>query len=478
MRHFDFEKQLEWIGAIPGKRESRRFEGDYMISQSDVIEQKQHADAVSFGGWAVDLHPADGVYSDKPGCTQYHSKGVYQIPYRCLYSRDIDNLFLAGRIISATHVAFGSTRVMMTTAHNAQVVGIAAAICSREKLNPRDLLQPEKMHELQQQLLRSGHYIPHIPLADEQELGQEAEISASSELNLAELPASGSWAPLDRARALIFPAKAGKLTQLNFQVKADVAVELQFELRISSQLGNYTPDVIVEKGSQMLQPGVNTLTLAFDAELEQDQYVFYCLQPAEGVQIALSDQLVSGLMTLHHQANEKVAKSAVQLPPPGSGFDSFEFWLPQRRPEGQLFAATFNPPLNNFGVEQLQSPYCRPFIQSNTWVADCDDTSAKLTFSWKEPQSIQRIICFFDVDYDHAMESVQYGHAESTMPFCLKHFRLLDQQGHILFEEKNNHQGRVEIIFDKPVHTELLQLQALAGNGGTRAVCAIKIYNK
>ncbi len=72
---------LEWVGHIPGKRESRRFEGDYMLTQQDIIEQRLHADAVAHGGWALDLHPADGVYSEKPACNQWHARGVYQIPY-------------------------------------------------------------------------------------------------------------------------------------------------------------------------------------------------------------------------------------------------------------------------------------------------------------------------------------------------------------------------------------------------------------
>ncbi len=99
---------LEWVGTIPGKRESRRFEGPYMLKQQDIVEQKHFYDAVSFGGWAIDLHPADGVFSELPGCNQYHSKGIYEIPYRCFISKDIRNLFVAGRLISASHVAFGS----------------------------------------------------------------------------------------------------------------------------------------------------------------------------------------------------------------------------------------------------------------------------------------------------------------------------------------------------------------------------------
>lgn len=119
---------LEWVGHIPGKRESRRFEGDYLLHQQDVVGQRPFADTVAHGGWALDLHPADGVHSERPGCTQWHSKGVYGIPWRCYYSRNIPNLLLAGRIISATHVAFGSTRVMATCAVGGQAVGTAAAI--------------------------------------------------------------------------------------------------------------------------------------------------------------------------------------------------------------------------------------------------------------------------------------------------------------------------------------------------------------
>src|SRR5690606_22662055 len=112
---------LEWVGTIPGKRESRRFEGDYMLSQRDVVEQRTHHDAVAYGGWALDLHPADGIFSEKPSCNQWHSKGIYQIPLRCLYSRNISNLWLAVRIISASHVAFGSSDRKSTRLNSSHV---------------------------------------------------------------------------------------------------------------------------------------------------------------------------------------------------------------------------------------------------------------------------------------------------------------------------------------------------------------------
>ena len=178
---------LEWVGTIPGKRESRRFEGHYMIKQQDLIEQKTFDDAVSFGGWAVDLHPSDGVYDSRPGCTQYHSKGVYHIPLRTMISQNIDNLFLAGRIISATHVAFGSTRVMATCAHAAQAVGYGAAQCVKNKLVPAQLLAADNLKELQQTLSVNGQSIPGIAIDKTQNLLDGATIKASSSLKLSQI---------------------------------------------------------------------------------------------------------------------------------------------------------------------------------------------------------------------------------------------------------------------------------------------------
>src|SRR6202789_4355745 len=206
---------LEWMGMIPGKRESRRFEGDYMLTQQDIVDQTVHRDAVSFGGWAIDLHPADGVFSAKPGCIQWHSKGVYQIPYRTMYSRNVPNLFLAGRIISASHIAFGSTRVMATCAHNGQAVGMAAALCFVGNLRPRELTETCRMHTLQQQLLRVGQHIPGIAATADQagqtDMARSATVTASSTFELETLPASGETIVLDRPMAILLPLSPGSV---------------------------------------------------------------------------------------------------------------------------------------------------------------------------------------------------------------------------------------------------------------------------
>ncbi|WP_269522178.1 FAD-dependent oxidoreductase [Coraliomargarita parva] len=470
---------LEWIGTIPGKRESRRFEGDYMMCQSDIIEQKRFEDAVSFGGWAIDLHPADGVYSSESGCTQFHSKGVYQIPYRTMYSRNVENLFVAGRLISASHIAFGSTRVMMTCAHNAQAVGMAAAMCREADLNPSDLTEALHMRELQRRLLRSGQFIPHLELPeDAANLAGSACIQASSESRLCGFPQSGAYATMDCARAILLPVGAGPMPKLSFTFTSEQAQNLVVQLRRASKEGNYTPDEVLETLSVPLRAGKDVLMpVGFKTQLDTSGYVFVCLLACPGVEIAVSDSYHTGVMPLVHTANKKVAKSAVQTPPEGSGFESFEFWLPERRPVGKLPALVIEPAIPAFGVGNLANDYVRPFIQSNAWVADPKDEAPVLTLKWPESKRIRKVILFFDVDYDHAMETVQWHHPEDAMPYCVKHFRLTDGSGAVLAEDSNNYQGRVEICLQGTVETSALKLELLETHGAPAAVCSIQVFS-
>jgi predicted hotdog family 3-hydroxylacyl-ACP dehydratase len=456
---------LEWISAIPGKRESRRFEGDYILTQPDLVEQRCHADAVSFGGWAIDLHPAEGVFSEQSGCTQWHSKGVYQIPYRCLYSRNISNLFLTGRIISASHVAFGSTRVMATCAHQAQAVGIAASICRRANLRPRGLLVSTRMEELQRDLLRFGQFIPGVALNDPQDLARHAVISRSSELGLSHLEPNGVMLLLSRSWAMMVPVSPGSMPRIGLHLDASEETELRAELRISSRPDNHTPDTILATLNLPLVPGKGQhVELRFDVTIDQPRYAFICLMKNERVAVALSDQRITGVLAVCHNGNKAVAKSSTQTPPPDIGIETFEFWTPQRRPEGKNLAFSFDPPLASFGVPNLTNGFARPTNQPNAWVAEWSDTKPTLILTWSIPQRIARLELAFDTDFDHPMESVLMGHPERIMPFCVRQFSIRDDAGHLLFRCDDNHQSRRTIRLDAPVTTRQIVISLTAPN--------------
>ena len=411
---------LEWVGTIPGKRESRRFEGDYLLIQQDLVEQRQHPDAVSFGGWAIDLHPSDGVFSQKPGCQQWHSKGLYQIPYRSLYSRNIHNLFLAGRIISASHIAFGSTRVMATSAHSGQAVGQAAALCHRHRLIPRDLTAPARITELQRELLKRGQFIPGVPLEDQANLTQSASLAASSEFSLGELKPCGETRPLDFAGAMMLPVQAGPMPKVTYLVDVTTATELECELRLSSKPDNHTPDRTLKALQLSLHPGrQQRVVLDFGAVIDEPRYAFVCLMANPNVSIHLSDQRLTGVLAVSQKFNRAVAKTPRQDPPPDSGIEAFEFWIPERRPGGKNFACQIEPALKVFAAKNLTNGFARPTRQPNAWVAAFEDERPCLKLTWPEPRKIARIELLFDCDYDHPMESVLMGHPERIMPFCV-----------------------------------------------------------
>jgi len=457
---------LEWIGTVPGKRESRRFEGDYMLVQQDLIEQRVHPDAVSFGGWAIDHHPVEGLYSEKSGCTQWHSKGIFQIPYRCLYSRNIENLFLGGRVISVSHIAFGSTRVMATCAHSGQATGMAAAHCVRKQLLPRHLLQPRNMRELQQDLLRGNHYIPGVPYEGKGNLVRQARLSVSSTCVLDELSPCGIAARLDFALALMLPVRAGQLSQITFLINVASPSTLRAEIRISSKRENHTPDITLEARELSLPAGdAQQVPLAFAASIPHDCYAFVCLMANPALAVHLSEERRTGILTLHQKHEKAVAKTAAQVPPGDSGIERFEFWIPQRRPGGRNPAIRLDPPIACFGKDQVCNGWARPIAQSNAWVADPRDPNPSVILEWDSPRTIRRIEVLFDGDYDHPMETVLWGHPERVVPSCVRRLRIVSEGQRVVADVTENHQAHLAIRLPEALETQRLEFVDLRTDG-------------
>ena len=151
--------RLDWVGILPGKRESRRYVGDHILTQHDVRAGGHFDDLVAYGGWSMDDHHPGGFRSPEQPTIYHPAPSPYGIPYRCLYSANIDNLFCAGRNISVTNTAMSSTRVMATCATLGQAVGTAAAIAALYGLTPRGVYE-QRIAELQQTLMDDDCYLP------------------------------------------------------------------------------------------------------------------------------------------------------------------------------------------------------------------------------------------------------------------------------------------------------------------------------
>ena len=169
---------IDWIGSVPGIRESRRLVGAYILNENDILGNTFFDDGVAYGGWPIDVHPSKGFHHKGLPTRYINFPGHYSIPYRCFYSKNIENLMMAGRDISVSKLAMASTRVMGTCAVGGQAVGTAAALSVIHSLTPADLGK-KHINELQQVLLKEDCYIPGVSNSDPADLAKTAKITAS-----------------------------------------------------------------------------------------------------------------------------------------------------------------------------------------------------------------------------------------------------------------------------------------------------------
>ena len=173
--------ELDWVGFLPGKRENRRYEGDYIMNQNDVDNARQFDDLIAYGGWTMDDHHPAGFYHVGEPNKFHPAPSPFGIPYRSLYSCNVDNLFFAGRNISVSHAALSATRVMATCAVLGQAIGTAASMAVAEKITPREV-GANYIKELQQNLMEDDCYLPNFERTIP-ELSRNAELIVSNNGN-------------------------------------------------------------------------------------------------------------------------------------------------------------------------------------------------------------------------------------------------------------------------------------------------------
>lgn len=153
--------ELEFLGFLPGKRESRRMVGEYIITQTDISEGKRYPDTIAYGGWPLDDHFPAGYFHKGYPNTDFVTPAPYPLPYRALYSKNVENLFFAGRNISMTHGAMSSIRVMATCGLLGQAIGSAAAVATKYNTTPQGVYE-NHISELQEILLNADCFLPHF----------------------------------------------------------------------------------------------------------------------------------------------------------------------------------------------------------------------------------------------------------------------------------------------------------------------------
>ncbi|MBQ6707579.1 MAG: FAD-dependent oxidoreductase [Clostridia bacterium] len=209
--------ELSFMGFLPGKRESRRYVGDYIMTQNDVEAEGRFDDIIAYGGWTMDDHNPKGIDGNERPTIHWPAPSPYGIPYRCIYSKNISNLFFAGRNISVTHAALSSTRVMATCSILGQALGTAASIAKKYDTSPRGVYE-NHINELKQTLMEDDCYIPFNKM-EMSEISRKATYKSSGE-NV-EMLINGYQRPIGDCDNM-WKGKCGDYIEINFDKTTDV----------------------------------------------------------------------------------------------------------------------------------------------------------------------------------------------------------------------------------------------------------------
>jgi hypothetical protein len=189
-----------------------------------------------------------------------------------------------------------------------------------------------------------------------------------------------------------------------------------------------------------------------------------CFIKNEYIKIQYSEKRVTGILTVFNATNPAVSNYGKQEPGEDLGVDTFEFWCPQRRPEGRNLAFTLAEPIRLFESENIRNGFHRPVSSPNAWVVAYGDQNPEIALEWDNPTTISSIELVFDTDFDHPMENVIYVHPETVMPFCASEIEIFNDQNELIGSIKENHQTKRTINVAQSAPTRYLKIKVTNSN--------------
>lgn len=472
---FDAENlTLEWVGSVPGKREYRRFVGAHTLTQDDIMEQREFPDSIGFGGWSIDLHPAGGMYADEGSASQWYPNGVYQIPFRSLYSIDVPNLLFAGRDISASHIAFGSTRVMATCAVMGEAAGTAASQCARESTVPSTL----PMDELQRILLRADASLIGIPYLDPADLAQTALVHATTTLSQLGPDTASEPFPLDSDVGFILPVDPALTSvELLVDVDADVA-SIDVEVWDTGLAQNYVPHERQASARVEVSGGQRQwVTVPVTWYPKGPRNAFIIVRANADVALHLSQGRPPGSLSCIRRSGahfEEIDQHLASAPQP-----VVEWHVKPLRHKSFCFRT--HPQTAAFSSEKAVGGLNRPFGGPQMWVSDGMTPHPTLTLEWNRPVDVGSLAILFDDDVNEYMNNLHYQRSPfDVVPTLVRDYRieyLADGSWESLLEVADNRRRHVEHRLQDAVRADAMRVICLATNGSPNAhIVGVRVY--
>jgi hypothetical protein len=358
--------ELNWTGSLPGKRESRRFVTEYVLTETDILQNRTFNDVAFHGGWYLDFHPSEGIYSKADFCTQI-PVDLYGIPLRCLFSSQRDNLLVCGRILGASHAAFASTRIMDTCALSGQAAGTAASVLVSDQLKTPDLLDKSVYARIQALLVEGDMLLPGY---HQETISENIHVEASSVID--GLPGKECGAlSCHRDCFLAIPTELAAVSSLFLDAKQEALLQVSYRYAAlpsrNSKQGEWFHGILE------LKQGRTSVDLARFSRKE-DAYLLLVLHASHGVSIPLVNKDLVGVLC------------------------------------GLRDSATYHHPLLSirsfvsYGPENLINGHSRPYNRAHIWLSGKEEQPT-IRLNLEKSRSITAISLFFDCGLSEEMVS-------------------------------------------------------------------------
>ncbi|MBS1814902.1 MAG: FAD-dependent oxidoreductase [Acidobacteria bacterium] len=463
---------LEFVGFWPYKRESRRILGDYVLTEKDVRTPSVHADDIAYGSWGIDIHVPGGIlkrdtepYPSPKTDINFKHRGTipYGIPLRSCYSRNVHNLLTAGRPISASYVAFASTRVLPTGAIVGQGIGVAAALCRKYNCDPRTVAK-EHAAELQQILLRQDASMPAAVNADANDLARSAKATSNNDAPLS-FPEEGIAHRATLPLGQLIPISTDKLDKVELLMHSNDTAPQPVKLSVwkASSVFDLRPTKILATATGTVKPGDKQF-VSFPLNMQTEPGGLYFIQIDKNPHVS---------WTIYVDKVGEPSRIPVGASP--ADFIGGPMWRPFTH--GKAFAMRVHPEQRPYTAQNLITGTNRPDRWTNIYLSDPQQSlPAHMELAWERPVQFNQIQVTFDTNMVRRTTLPNFRN-----PDCVKHYTveaLVNGSWKTLVEEKENYQRR-RVHAVEPVTAGKLRLVVHATNGSPQArIYEIRVYNE
>lgn len=458
---------LKRIYTKSGARESRRFLGDHILTENDIENKLNFEDAVCIGGWPMDIHAPLGIYDTSPATNFVPVTGIYNIPMRSLYSKDIDNLMFAGRDISASHIALGSTRVMATCGAMGQAVATAAKYCIEKKITPREVTNLYRQ-ELQKTLTDDDQTL--IGVHDINPIMQNFKATATSEKKFENINMV-DYIELDRDYCLAFMLESSDLISLKIKVKNSSTEDkiLKYKILTGIHIETFLPEEVVRIHEAIIPKNYDDW---FQVDVNEDRgldgKLYLIFTKTRELSIGIASNRPTGAITMRMFTEENCDECNHDSVPlnKSTGYLFLEHRYERNR---NILFKDMVPEQRLFSPSMALSPYTRPYGIPNLWIGECKFPET-LTLTANKPVDATKIAIIFDTFLEN--DSIQ------NIPECLvKDYDLtIYCKNKIIKENIQDNWKRYNVFDINAVYIEKIEITIKTSWGADAGIYGVNLF--